>query len=440
VSWLNPIALVGLLAVAVPILVHLFGRRVAKRQRFPSLRLLQLAATTPVSRSQPSDIVLLLVRCAIVAAAVLGLAQPRWSSDGRQRREAMPARVVIVDTSLSMTRLTSDGRRALDAARELGRALVDSARVGMLVETVSPGRNAAGAASWLRLQSGRRELVVISDMQLGAISAGDFATVPEGVGITLTKVVTNTAPASATGDSAVAIRMDGLETDVTWRLRDAPDSSPAMTILGADSTRQTALAVVRQLVPGLTNAHRIALVFPDYRDASAIAGRLETLDQPWQGDFLLALRSDRQLRTSSSASAPRDCPLANAAPIHDDHGSLLGAVGTVKDTPRFELIVFSCVDANTTAGVTLLAAVTRAAGVRPGDIESDPVVVPDESLRKWERPATEVGPPGNEETSPDGRWFWLLALLLLAVEEWLRRRAPKRKTSTVSTEGRERVA
>ena len=76
-TWLNPIALVGLLAVAVQILVHLFGRRVAKRQRFPSLRLLHLASTTPVTRSQPSDLLLLLVRCAIVVAAALALAQPR---------------------------------------------------------------------------------------------------------------------------------------------------------------------------------------------------------------------------------------------------------------------------------------------------------------------------------------------------------------------------
>jgi hypothetical protein len=311
----------------------------------------------------------------------------------------------------------------------------------MLVETLNPGRNVAGAGSWLRLQSGRRELVAISDMQLGAISAGDFTTVPDGVGITLTKVGTNTAPSDfASGDSAVAITMDGLETHVTWRLRDAPDPSPTLTILSADSTWQTALATVSQLIPGITSVRKVAVIFPDYPNAKAIAGRLETLDQPWQGDFLLALRSDRQLRTSASASSPRDCPLANAAPIHDDHGSLLGAVGTVKDTPGVEFIVFSCVDANTTAGITLLAAVARAAGGRPGDIESDPVVLPDESLRKWERPATEVGPPGNEETSPDGRWFWLLALLLLAVEEWLRRRAPIRKTSAVSTERRERVA
>jgi hypothetical protein len=37
-TWINPLALFGLLALIVPILVHLFGRRVAKRQRFPSLR------------------------------------------------------------------------------------------------------------------------------------------------------------------------------------------------------------------------------------------------------------------------------------------------------------------------------------------------------------------------------------------------------------------
>ena len=439
-TWLNPIALLGLLAVAVPVLVHLFGRRVAKRQRFPSLRLLQLAATTPVTRSQPSDILLLLIRCAIVVAGALALAQPRWSSPARQRLAKTPARVVIVDTSASMSRLTSDGRTALTVARALGRALVDSARVGMVIETAHPGLNVAAAGSWLSQQSGRRELVVVSDMQLGALGAGDFARVPDGVGVTLRKVEAGVSPSLNVGDSAVAITLDSTETRVTWRVGGARDSTASLTILGADSTRETALDVLRQLVPRLNGSQRIALVFPDYPGASEIARGLQPLDRPWQGDLFLLLRSDRLVRSSGNAPPSRDCSEARAAPIRNESGSLSGTIGVLKDRSPFELVVLSCAAAHNGSGAALLAAVARVAATVPHGIESDPVVVPDESLRKWERPATDIGPRGNEDTSPDGRWFWLLALVLLALEEWIRRRAPQRMVRVAVTEGRERVA
>ena len=100
-SWLNPIAFVGLLALAVPILVHLFGRRVAKRQLFSSLRLLRDAKPTPATRSRPSDVLLLVLRCLTIAAAVAALAQPLWTGDGERRAVA---RVILIDSSTSMRR------------------------------------------------------------------------------------------------------------------------------------------------------------------------------------------------------------------------------------------------------------------------------------------------------------------------------------------------
>ena len=127
-TWLNPAAFVGLIAIAIPILVHLFGRRIAKRQRFPSLRLLLDARATPATRSRPSDLLLLILRCAVILAAVLALAQPRWSSSERLRNSSVPIRLILVDTSASMHRLTSDGGIVLERARSLARQVLDSAR------------------------------------------------------------------------------------------------------------------------------------------------------------------------------------------------------------------------------------------------------------------------------------------------------------------------
>src|SRR5688572_21319460 len=104
-SWLNPAAFLGLFALAIPILVHLFGRRVARRQRFPSLRLLRDARPTPATRSRPSDVLLLVLRCLAIAGAVTALAQPRWSATGARAQ----VRAILVDTSASMRRQTGEG-------------------------------------------------------------------------------------------------------------------------------------------------------------------------------------------------------------------------------------------------------------------------------------------------------------------------------------------
>lgn len=439
-TWMNPIAFVGLLAAAVPILVHLFGRRLAKRQRFPSLRLLQLASTTPVTRTQPSDLLLLLVRCAIIAAAALALAQPRWSNPDRAKRLQTPVRVVIVDTSLSMERLTSDGRSAALHARELGRQMLDSAREGMLVETTRPGANVAAAGSWLEQRSGKRELVVISDFQQDAVSDGDFASVSAGIGIMLSKVTPTSITRIAT-DSDVVVTLDGQETDARWQSRDADTIGTSLTILAlSDSDVRRLTDVVSQVAPRMKSTHAIAVVFPDYREATPLAARTRPINQPWQGDLIVALRNEELVRHGTSSATPPSCASAEPAPVRRADGHLIAGVAAGERGSQYELVVFSCAAAGSSAGAALLTAVTRVATAKPNWHETETLVVPDEQLRRWERPATVIEPRGTDETSPDGRWLWLLALALLVVEEVIRRRAPRRTNHVVAVERRERVA
>ena len=444
-TWLNPLALVGLLALAVPILVHLFGRRVARRQRFPSLRLLQLASATPTTKSQPSDILLLVLRCAVVAAAALALAQPRWTTPGRSRQSLTPARVVVVDTSASTTRLTSDGRSALEQAQAMAQALLDSSREGMLVQTNRPGANIAGAASWLGTRSGMREVVVISDFQRGAVNDGDLANVPLGVGIRLRKVVTTPlVDPMTTGDSAVIVRFDPAtdDVDVTWQSPLSDSAALPLTVLNAsgdEAAARASIAAAARLYPRTASTHAIAFVFPDYPGTAALASQLEPLRQPWQGDFLLALNRHRLLRDKTNVTEPRPCTQNGALSLRNAQGVSVATLGSLKSGSAHELVVFSCVEAGSLAGTALLAAVVGAAGQVPRFPELEPTTVPDETLRQWERPATAIEPRGQDETSPDGRWLWLLALGLLVAEEWFRRKRPSR-AAAVRIERQERVA
>ena len=65
--WQNPWAWIGLLTVALPVLVHLFSRRPARVEPFPSLRFLDVSRLLPTRRTRLTDRVLLLVRMAMVA-------------------------------------------------------------------------------------------------------------------------------------------------------------------------------------------------------------------------------------------------------------------------------------------------------------------------------------------------------------------------------------
>ncbi len=96
VYWLQPWAWWGLAAVALPILVHLLARHRVREMPFPSLRFLRPTALAALRRRVLSDVPLLLVRVAMIAAAVAALAAPALVSSARQRAwTARTSRAVI---------------------------------------------------------------------------------------------------------------------------------------------------------------------------------------------------------------------------------------------------------------------------------------------------------------------------------------------------------
>ncbi|WP_325121452.1 BatA domain-containing protein [Marivirga sp.] len=74
-SWLNPIALWGLTALAVPILIHLWSKNKTKEIAFGSIRFLRESSTLQSKKVQLSEIPLLLVRLLILILVVLLMAK-----------------------------------------------------------------------------------------------------------------------------------------------------------------------------------------------------------------------------------------------------------------------------------------------------------------------------------------------------------------------------
>jgi hypothetical protein len=68
----------------------------------------------------------------------------------------------------------------------------------------------------------------------------------------------------------------------------------------------------------------------------------------------------------------------------------------------------------------------------------DPSTVADDVLRSWQRePASSVAIADTGTGASDARWFWMVALVLLALEGWMRR---VRKEQGVSQAMHDRAA
>jgi Aerotolerance regulator N-terminal/von Willebrand factor type A domain len=121
-AFLAPVALVGLLLVSLPLLIHLLVRRRGQRLDFPSLRFLR---ETPSFKLFPRRIrqpLLLALRAAAIILLVLGLARPLFTSSS-QTPEAV--RFILIDASLSMKT-----RGRAEAAREQARAIINKLKSG----------------------------------------------------------------------------------------------------------------------------------------------------------------------------------------------------------------------------------------------------------------------------------------------------------------------
>jgi Mg-chelatase subunit ChlD len=104
VSFLEPLFLAGLLAAAIPIVVHMINRRKATRQEFPALRLLMESNKKEASSIKLRQWLLLALRVLLIAALALALAKPYFlSEEGVTASERLPTAVVlVVDDSASM--------------------------------------------------------------------------------------------------------------------------------------------------------------------------------------------------------------------------------------------------------------------------------------------------------------------------------------------------
>ena len=218
-TFLSPLLLAGLAALAIPIAVHLFNFRRPEQVDFSTLRFLRELETTAIRRVRIRQWLLLALRALAVVFLVLAFARPVPTADaGAFEEGAARSLVLVLDNSRSMTLRDAQGE-LLDQAKALGATLIEATGRGdertvlptapppeyrpVPFTTPGPALDAVAASTALAgaepltaavARAGsvlegalhpRREIVVVSDLQAATFTDSASAALPPGVDVAL---------------------------------------------------------------------------------------------------------------------------------------------------------------------------------------------------------------------------------------------------------------
>lgn len=118
-AFLNPIFLLGAMAAALPVLVHLVRRTRAPRVQFPSLMFLRKIEQKTIRRRKLRNLLLLLMRCAALLLLAFAFARPFFTGSNPVSASGDHiSTVILVDGSYSM-RYGEVFNRARQSARNM---------------------------------------------------------------------------------------------------------------------------------------------------------------------------------------------------------------------------------------------------------------------------------------------------------------------------------
>jgi hypothetical protein len=319
VSFLSPLFLLGLLAVALPLALHLLRRRVTRTVPFPALRF--LAATRANQRHQKlRRRVVLALRCLALAALAAAFARPFF---GTPPATTTRATVVVIDNSFSLQAperwqtLHREIRATLGSPgndESLGLLLMnprptwlaaptrDTSAALAAFDSLRPGWHATRAEPALRLAADvlaatparERRLLFLGDHQALGWTGADFAKqLPPGVTAFFPRPAPS--PSRQAAITAAAIAREGDASLVTATVRNLSNTRQVRTLsVFANGADAPVLTAPLALPVGESDSVRLAL--PAGLAPSFLRLSLDPDDLPADDTFWLVPPSNRAAR------------------------------------------------------------------------------------------------------------------------------------------------
>ena len=113
--------------MAVPIIIHLLNRRKFKKVTWAAMKFIKLSVEQNQRRMQLEDLLLLLLRCALLALLAFALARPAMKTSGTDvLGQAKVTAVVVLDNSYSMDLRGLDKKSAFQKARAAAKEAINA--------------------------------------------------------------------------------------------------------------------------------------------------------------------------------------------------------------------------------------------------------------------------------------------------------------------------
>jgi hypothetical protein len=214
-TFLTPLFLAGLAALAIPVLLHLIQRERRNVVQFPSLMFIRRIPYQSVQRRRIRHWLLLAMRLAALTLLVLAFARPFFRSTDLAAASGAGARevVVLLDRSYSMgygdrwNQAVAAARTALaglqpedrgsvvlfgSSAEVALRSTADKSRLEAALSGVQPGASATRYGPALKLAGSilsesalpRKEVVLVSDFQRNGWQGAEGVRLPDGAVLT----------------------------------------------------------------------------------------------------------------------------------------------------------------------------------------------------------------------------------------------------------------
>jgi hypothetical protein len=125
VNFLYPLFLIAALAIAIPIIIHLFNFRKYKKVFFPDIRFLKEIQEQTQKSSQLKHLLILASRILAIASLVFAFAQPFFSKDKEKMDQGPKAISMYLDNSYSMG-IENKSLSLLDLAKAKAKQIIES--------------------------------------------------------------------------------------------------------------------------------------------------------------------------------------------------------------------------------------------------------------------------------------------------------------------------